>query len=341
VVVTTTTTTDATGAFSIRLAATPPAKVLLTATPTTLAPAQLPSLTLPVDTTKLGTANSLTTNLSVPPLPAPAHVIYKVMGTGPSGAEMAVPSASCLFTADVSDPHATDGTTAMYRATALTDALGQVTVDLIPTETGNRTYDVVVTPDATQPFSALATTVNVAPQGGYGAPIMLDLRAQLSGRVVDPSGNPLKNLMVVPSPSTVAATLGPTPFTLATTPQQATADVDGRFAVRLDPEFWDVGLVPSADSMLPRLWLASVNLADGDVDIGVLTLPKGVMVHGVVHDPLGAPLPHANVRLYTVAPGNASCATGDKSCLAPPRLRAEASSGTDGVVSLIMPSQPD
>lgn len=340
-VVSTTTTTDINGAFSIRLSPTPPAKLLLVATPTAMATAQLPSLTMPVDATKLGTANSLTRNLAVPPLPAPAHCIYKVTGTGPSGADMAVPSASCLFTADVSDPHATDGTRATYRVSAMTDPLGQVTVDLIPTETGNRIYDVVVTPDATQPFGAKATTINVAPQGGYGPNIALDLRPQLSGRVLDPSGKALKNLMVVPSPSTVAAALGPTPFTVATTPQQATADTDGRFAVRLDKGFWDLGLVPPADSMLPRLWRAQLDLADGDVDIGALTMPKGVMVHGVVHDPTGAPLGHANVRLYTVAAGNAGCAAGDKSCLAPPRLRAEASSGTDGVVSLIMPSQPD
>lgn len=339
-VVSTTTTTDANGAFSIRLSATPPAKVLLVATPTTMVTTDLPSLTLPVDTTKLGTANSLTTNLSVPPLPAPAHCIYKVTGTGPSGADMPVPSATVLFTADVSDPHATDGTIATYRTSAMTDLLGQVTVDLIPTENGNREYDVVVTPDASQPFGAEATTINVAPQGGYGPNIPLDLRPQLSGRVLAPSGQALKGLMVVPSPSTVAAALGPTPFTVATTPQQTTADIDGRFAVRVDKGFWDVGLVPPADSMLPRLWLAQIDLSS-DVDVGALTLPKGVMVHGVVHDPTGAPLGHADVRLYTVAAGNSNCAAGDNACLAPPRLRAEASSGADGVVSLIMPSQPD
>lgn len=339
-VVSTTTTTDANGAFSIRLSATPPAKLLLTATPTTLAPTQLPTLTLPVDTTKLGTANTLTTNLAVPPLPAPAHVIYMLMGTGPSGAEMPVPGALCLFTADVSDPHATDGTTATYRATAMTDSLGQVAVDLIPTETGNRVYDVVITPDATQPFAALATTINVGPQGGYGPTIGLELRAQLSGRVIDASGKPLRSLTVVPSPATVAAALGPTPFAVATTPQQATADVDGRFAVRLDPGFWDVGLVPPADSMLPRLWLADVDLTSGDLNVDV-TVPKGVMVHGVVHDPLGAPLAKANVRVYTVAPSNANCSPSDKSCLAPPRLRAESSTDASGVVTLILPSQPD
>ncbi len=338
----TTTTTDSSGSFSIRLVPSPPAMVLVTATPTTQAPPQLPSLTLLVDTTRLGTANSLTANLSMPPLPAPAHVIYKVTGTGPSGAVVAVTAATCVFTADVSDPHATDGTKATYRTTAMTDPLlGQVTVDLIPTESGNRTYAVVVTPDATQPFGALTTTVNVAPQGGYGPPIELALRAQLSGRVLDPTGKPLYNLMVVPSPSTVAAALGPTPYTATTTPQQSTADADGRFAVRLDHGLWDVGLMPPPDSMLPRLWLPTVDLTVHDVDVGALTLPKGVLVHGVVQDPAGAPLPAADVRLYTVAAGNADCAVNDRSCLAPPRLRAEAASGSDGVVSVILPSQPN
>ena len=64
------------------------------------------------------------------------------------------------------------------------------------------------------------------------------------------------------------------------------------------------------------------------------------MVHGVVHDPNGAALAKATVRLYTVAAGNAACGT-DKRCLAPPRLRAEGSSGSDGVLALILPSQPE
>jgi hypothetical protein len=143
----------------------------------------------------------------------------------------------------------------------------------------------------------------------------------------------------VPAPATLAAALGPSPYAATTTPQQANADSDGRFSLRLDAGVWDVGLVPPADAILPRLWLSDLDLTQ-DLDVGTVTVPRGVMVHGVVNDPSGAPLAHANVRIYTVAGGNASCAPTDAQCLVPPRLRAESSSGSDGVVSVILPSQP-
>ena len=336
-VVSTTTLTDTNGAFSIRLLASPPSKVMLTATPTMLAADNLPSLVQPVDTTKLGPTNTLTANLSMPPLPATVQVSYKITGTSTSGATVAVTAAACVFSADVSDPHATDGTKATYSATAMADLLGEVTVALIPSDSGNRVYQVTVTPEADQLFGSKTTTVNVGPPG-YGPAIELALRSQLSGLVVDPDGKPLHNLTVVPAAATVAAAIGPTPLAV-TTPQQANADADGRFSLRLDAGVWDVGLIPPADSLLPRLWLTQLDLTQ-DLDVGTVLVPRGVMVHGVVHDPSGAPLAQADVRLYTVTSGNTTCAPTDQQCLAPPRLRAEGSSGSDGIVALILPSQP-
>jgi len=339
VVVSTTTVTDAKGAYSIRLLPSPPDKVVLSATPTMLAADDLPLLSRTVDTSKLGPTSSLAASLTVPPLPAPVAVSYNVTGTGTSGAAMPVTAATCVFSADVTDPHATDGTTAVHHAASMTDPVtGAVTVTLIPAATGSRTYVVTVTPDAAQPFATKTTAINVG-AAGYGPDIILSLRAQLSGRVLDADGKPLHNLMVVPAAATLAATLAPTAYSVTATPQQASAGTDGRFSLRVDQGDWDVGLVPPADAMLPRLWLTELNL-NQDVDVGTVTLPRGVMVHGEVRDPMGAPLPHANVRIYTVASGNSNCAPTDQQCLAPPRLRAEAASGSDGVVALILPSQP-
>ena len=339
VVVSTTTVTDANGAWSIRLTTNPPDKVALTATPTMLANDALPSLQRTVDLTKLGPTSSLTASLTVPPLPAPVRVSYTVVGAGTSGALIPVTAATCTFVADVSDPHATDGTTATFRAASMTDPItGEVDVDLVPAESGNRSYTVTIAPDATQPFATRTQPLTVSP-GGYGGNIVLSLRAQLSGRVVDESNQPLAALTVLPAAPTLATALGPSPYTLTTTPQQATASSDGRFSLRLDEGFWDVGLVPPADAMLPRLWLTQVDL-NSDVDVGTVIVPRGVVVHGVVHDPSGAPLAHANVRVYTVTSGNSACAPTDQQCLAPPRLRAEGSSAADGTVALILPSQP-
>lgn len=339
VVVSTTTVTDASGAYSIRLLPSPPDKVLLTASPTMLADRSLPLLSRTVDTTKLGPTSALTASLTVPPLPAVVQVSYNVVGTGTSGALIPVTAATCTFVADVSDPHATDGTTATFSASSMTDpTTGTVVVDLIPAESGNRTYLVTVSPDATQPFATKTQPETVSP-GGYGGDITLSLRAQLSGRIVDESNQPLHNLTVVPAPPTLAASQGASAYSLTATPQQAIASSDGRFSLRLDQGVWDVGLVPPADAMLPRLWLTQLDL-NSDLDVGTVIVPRGVMVHGVVRDPYGAPLAHANVRIYTVSSGNAACAPTDQQCLAPPRLRAEGSSGADGIVALILPSQP-
>jgi hypothetical protein len=338
-VISTTTTTDATGAFSIRLVPSPPASVVLTATPTAAATGALPSLSRTVDTTKLGPTNAMTTTLTMPPLPAAVEVHYNVDGIGTSGATVPVTAATCNFIADVSDPHATDGTVATYQTSAMTDAdTGEVTVQLIPAATGNRNYTVTVAPDPTQLFATTTRPLAVA-GAGYGPDIVLPLRTQLSGRVLDATGKPLDNLMVTPAPPTLAATVVATPTMSAATPNMATASSDGRFSVRLDPGVWDVGLVPPADAMLPRLWLLQLDVTS-DLDVGTVTVPPGVMVHGVVHDPTGAPLPHATVRIYTVSSGNSGCAADNEQCLAPPRLRAESTSGSDGIVAVILPSQP-
>lgn len=328
--VSTTGSSDRQGAFALRLTATPPPKVLLQATPTPDA-ALLPSLTR-----EIASDTTAPVTLRLPPLPAPSRLIFKLSGTSQSGADQAVSGASCLFTADVSDPHATDGTMASYHVSATSDGAGQVEVALLAAESGNRTYFLQVTPDSSSAFGQLSTQVHVGPQGGYGESIQLQLRPQLSGQVRGPDGVAVRGLTVVPSQSTLAV-LPPVALTLLGVAQQAVADADGRFALRLDPGTWDVGLFPPPDSMLPRRWLSGTKV-EADTDIGTLILPRGVLVHGRVADPDGRPLPQANVRLYTVAAADPDCPDG--SCLLPPRLRAEGSTDTEGQVALILSGRP-
>jgi hypothetical protein len=312
-------------------------------TPTLAVTRVMPTLTLDLATSSLGVAKSVTANMHVPPLPAAVHLIYPVLGISTSGAQTPAGGASCVFVADLSDPKATDGVKASYRATATTDPVyGNAEVDLIPSDTGNRVYMVSITPDATSDFATLLTTVEVAPTTSpYGPGITLSLRPQLSGQVLDPSSTPLHGLQVVLGAATVAASVAPTPYLVATTPPQTLSDADGRFALRTDKGFWDIGLIPPGDTMLPRLWMTSIDISS-DLDIKSVKLPRGVMVRGIVKDPDGNPLARANVRLYTVLPDNANCPSGDgrDSCLAPPRVRAEGSTGSDGTVGVILPSQP-
>src|SRR5207244_1288705 len=142
-------------------------------------------------------------------------------------------------------------------------------------------------------------TVAVAPNGGFGGSIELALRPQVLGQVFDAQGKPLQKLTVVPGAATVAQALGPANTQGVTvTPRQTISDSDGRFALRLDRGVWDIGLIPPADAMLPRLWLTNTVLDGVDVDVGAVTVQRGAMVHGAVYDSYGHALPKANVRLY-------------------------------------------
>lgn len=346
--VSTTVTTDITGSFSLRLLPSRPATVQLVASP---APAQKgDTTTQPITLTRLITftaapmmGESMETSLQLPPLPAPAHITYVVSGTSPSGAPTPVVGATCVFSADVSDPTAADGTTATYVATTMTDASGNASVDLAPAAKGNRTYQVTIAPDVSSSFQARTTTVDVAPQGGFAQLKDLALRPQLSGRVLDPTGRPLANATIAPTVSTLATAGDPTnpapTAATATAATPATTGPDGRFALRLDPATWDVGLIPPAGALLPRLWLVSTSVVTNTA-LPDVTVPRGVMVQGIVHDDKGAAV-DADVRLYTVAAGNsANCGSQPDGCLAPARLRAEGPTDNAGTVTMILPSQP-
>jgi hypothetical protein len=346
--VSTTAVTDATGKFSLRLLASRPSLVQLTASQAPVpnnapAPAPLPTLSRQVmllDGMTFG--SSVEANLELPPLPAPAHINYGILSQSLSGALTPVVGATCVFTADVSDPKSIDSVQAIFTATALTDANGTASVSLIPAQSGgNRSYDVSITPDPASPFQATTTTVKVAPGGGYTQVMGLAIRPQLYGLVRDPTNRPLAGVTVTPMSATLAQSNGsPSPLrTAPTSAPPAMTGQDGHFSLRLDPAVWDVGLIPPPETMLPRLWVTGTNVIS-NTDLGEPTFPRGVMVHGVVRDASNRPVPVADVLIYTVASGNANCAPNDLSCLAPARLRAEGPTDAKGTVGIILPNKP-
>jgi hypothetical protein len=340
----TTATTDSSGAFALRLAAELPATVQLVATPPAAAdPAQLlPTLTRDVDLAKLGPTNALTVNLQMPPLPAAQQISYTVEGTGPSGASMPAINASCVFTADVSDTRTGDGTKATLRVNTMTNSDGTASAYLVPSQSDVRDYTLLVTPDEASPFQPTQTTVAVGlTGGGYSGKIPLVLRPLLSGWVLGPDGKPLGNLTIVPGATQVTPTQGVQALAPTSSPSPAATDADGRFSLRVDPGTWDIGLVPPADKMLPRLWKTGIQVGNGDTDLMQIDVPTGVMVRAHVVDRDGQTVPDAGVRLYTVAEHNRDCRSDDATCLAPARLRAEASADASGWVTLILASRPD
>jgi hypothetical protein len=348
VTLSTTSTTDATGAFALKLspaatgvgttmAPAAPTQVRLTATPPK--DAVLPTLRSLVDVSSVGPANSITVNLMMPPLPASTTVVYAVSGTGSSGTQSAVVGAHCVFSADVSDPKST--VTATYAVAADTDADGKARVTLIPgSGATNRDYQVAVSPPSTSNFQATLTSLSVAPTTtpGYGASLMLAQRDQVTGRVLGPDGMPVANLMVVPTAATVATAVVAM-STVSITPRASSGltDAKGQFLLHLDSGPYDFGMIPPATTGLPRQWVDGQQIST-DLTLMDVILPAGTLVQGLITDYNGAAMVGADVRLFSLVQGNVDCPMGDNTCLAPARLVAEGQVGTDGNVPMLLPA---
>jgi hypothetical protein len=346
--VSTTAVTDAQGSFALRVAvaqqalpgnpAPPPplAAVKLVAQPPQ---APMPGMWLPrleqtVDVTRAGAINSLTVNLALPPLPNAVQLVYAVVGTSTSGKKTPVAGAHCEFSADVSDPKSE--TRAYYEVSADTDATGNASAMLIPASGMNRDYLAGVSPPSQSEFQALSTTVSVGPAGGYSGDIQLPLRAQVTGKVLGPDGAPVRNLTITPYPATLATLLAPSSQNTISKLSDGFTDVTGSFVLRVDNGRYDLALLPTAASKLPRWWIEDQSVG-GDVELPAVSMPPASPVDGTVFDAAGTPLVGADVKLYLLSSHNLACATNDYACLAPPRLIAEGTVAPDGTVSVLLP----
>lgn len=334
-VVTSTAVTDAGGKYLLRLAKRATGMVKLRATPVRdQAPVGTPALETLVDVSDADPAGTITTNVVSPPLPVPARFSYPISGVDPDGAEVPVPGAQCTFTSTVSD--AKSAVTATFTVEAQSGADGVVSVDLIPSESGTRDYDALITPPAASPFARRNLTVQVGPTGGYGQTITVALRPRVTGRVVDVALQPVIDLLVQPGPATVGDALSGTSLAEMATLPTAQTGVDGRFSVRLERGTWDLALIPKAQSGLPRRWLEAQVIED-DVDLADVYVPMGAMVRASVVDPGDGPLAGARVTLFAISPSDGSCES--DACLAPPRPIAEALTLADGTAALILPAE--
>jgi hypothetical protein len=336
--VSTVATSDATtGAYSIRLSST----VLKLASPVLAIVATPTAGTQPIlsDTKDVsaginGSPYSL--DLHVPAMPTPSSYRYPIHGTSSSGADVAIVGASCHFEASVSG---TGTTTAKIVADAQTDAEGYVTVDL----RGNRTYALSIAPPADSDFASTGKTplmISVGMTGGVGQTVMLPLRPRLVGQLISLNGGAAASVTVEPGPASVAANSADS---LAQVNKLGTAqsDASGRFALRLDAGSYDVALVPSATSLLPRRWLPRTQVS-ADTDLGDVVLPNGTIARVTVSDSGGNPLASSSVQLYSVDAANAACSptmTGYLDCLAPPRLMAQGTTSGTGALPVLLPSQ--
>jgi hypothetical protein len=335
--VSTVTTTDAAGNFVVRVSRQAPAVVLVVATPVASQDGNLPELVTPVDVSRAGPANTVTANVVLPPLPAVQPYTYSIVGRSTSGADMAVSNATCRFSADVSDP--ASPTVATFTAVGHSDADGAVTALLVPASDATRSYALTVSPPATSIYQTVQQVrVDVGPMGGYAASIpSLAPRPQLVGRVLDSDLAPVSGVAIVPGLSSAAKANDATALALAQAPTQITDD-KGKFTLRLDADYYDVGFWPTRAQTLPRWWLSAQSLTS-DVDLGDVVLPPGVLAAVIGFGPSGEAVIGADVRVYSVAPSNYQNATcSDPSCLAPPRLIAQSTTDPTGRAPVVLPA---
>jgi hypothetical protein len=340
-VISTSVVTDADGRYAVALlkGAT---NVRIVARPTKDAAMGLPILQRALDLSRYGTLTSATVPLPIPPLPATTRFSYALVGVGSSGADVPVVGASCRFTASVTDKlAAADGVTAVFDQSAVSDADGTITVDLIPADTaeGVRQYQVSISPPATSEFQGRTFTLDVGQTGGWGQSVELARRAEVVGRIVDSGARPLAGVLVEPGAVNISTLPASSPAEVLQIASATTAS-DGRFKLRLDGGSYDLGLLPPALSRLPRRWV-SLPPVSGMADIGDVLLPSAAMARlDVVSD--GTPVIGALVQVYAILPraidDAARCQLTASACVTPPRVLAEGTTGANGTTTLLLPA---
>jgi hypothetical protein len=206
---------------------------------------------------------------------------------------------------------------------------GTFEVNLYPGE-----YLVDVDPGATD-FRLLRSRLMIA-DGGGTLDLALRPRTPVAGRVVGPDGAALPGALIearlvraqYADPQLERPGEAPPART-----DQATADADGRFTLKLDPGDHVLTVTPPADRGLPRLQVQRTVPADQPVELGALTVPPAAVIALKLStearaDRPAAPLSNAKVEAWVLG------GTGG------PVLAGDGLSDADGQVTVIVPAGP-
>ena len=260
--------------------------------------------------------------LEIPALPAPVVYSTKVVGVSQSGVEEPVSGARVVFYARVGGGTHGDG---VYVAEGTTDRDGRISLQLIPGEEGlNRTYDVVVVPPLDSPYAYFEKEVEVGPVSGVGEQLRLEPRPVLVGRVTDPQGRGMADVLV--SAQLEDAT-GLDLYLLSDYRPQVRTGSDGAFSLPLNPGTYTV-TVKFSD--YPARVLQGVMVPSDDELVVAAEIPGIIPVR--VLDESGVPLSGVEVRLYSVPEG---CEASE--CDVPAYMIYSAYTDTDGSVMLMAP----
>lgn len=298
----------------------------------------LPVLEIPLAPPKAGT--TYPQDLRMPSARKPLLYQLPIRGLGPSGALMPVVGARVTAQVVLEDKTLPAGERAVYSASADSDGDGFAHLSLIPGSSGNLTYRVQVTSPARTPFASSQQEVQVSVSGGILQELQLPLRAQLTGRLLGESGQPVPSAQVVAKPIARADAAGTLETAAADSAlPQTTTDQDGRFALRLDQGDYDVDFVPQAGTA-PRSSLDNQRITTYDLDLGDVRLPRLALGKLQVYGPSGAPLSQAKLRIFQLPDTSPrfglACMPG-LPCSRVAKLRAEAFVDSKGRAQFLLP----
>jgi hypothetical protein len=229
----------------------------------------------------------------------------------------------------------------------LTDANGTVYLSLLPgTAQAALKYQVTVVPPSNSPSASpcdipVDVTVGGSTASVGSAPtlmtITLTARPILSGVVKDSQGYPLSHVTVTATQETSdnAACASATPSATS-----APSDLNGVFALALDPGTYQIDYDPPTGSAAPRFTEYGYKIGGQALVTHDMTLPPGAAVAGTVVGPDGrTPLQSATVRLFEVRCMGADCTGPNRTA---PTLRAVAVTDGKGSfrVAVAAPSTP-
>jgi len=229
--------------------------------------------------------------------------LYKVKVTDADGGP--VLGATVTFAAELKvlgTNKAFDSCKATYERSGLTDATGTVELLLMPGgNDANQNYDVTVrSPASSQSASRWVPALEVGPNAGTLAPIVLAPRHKLAARVVGSDQRPVAGVLIEASGIISSTSASKLPVTSAS----AISNDQGDFEIHMDPGTYNLELRPPQGSGLPSFG-KTIKVEQSMVGTTDFVVPAARVLPGRVTSWDGKtlkPLSQAMVRIYDLVP---------------------------------------
>lgn len=280
----------------------------------------------------------------------PANVIMRVMGTTRNGEVHPVVGAQVRLTATLSLPRAPSVIRELVTGDAITTNLdGLAQLRLVPAIGGALVhYNLAILPPSASEYQP---RLNAIFEVGDPTMHQLEPRIAVQCEITDGAGTPVPNVAVTPSLSATQVAELPDQ-TRQDAPQLSystvTSDANGRFVVQVDAlsdqaSEYDLTFEPPAMGVRAPRFVAGAAFAVRPrtgtwADLNTFVAPDAARIRGRIVSGSGAPVPGAEVLLYS-RNLNLACAPGTdmSSCPAGPALVARGTADADGIVRLVVP----